>query len=468
MKEPLKLARVLALLLCMALALTAAGCGGGGGKSETPTGSKGEEKTYDLGGRTIHIASWGDATPQETDPHYAEKMSKIEEIEKKYNCKLDFSAVAGAEDYMTYMQTTLSLAMSGEKIADAFVMDTDRALSMFAANDLIVPIDDYIDFATLEKEGFTKENEAWVKDGKHYFITDWLDEPGHMILFNKKIVSDNNISPESLYKLQKDGDWTWDKLSEYAIKCTKDTNNDGVNDTWGFGAYSGSPYTAEPFIYSNGTSPVKISDDYKYTYNLEDPACMAAIEFGHKLCYDDKVCDLSVKDWGYWEALWLRGRVAFYEAPRWEWQQCYDAFSEAGLEYGILFVPKGPNAKDYVASNSIYAGYCMQPMVEDKEAVGAVLTDWMRFSRSLTNLEDKYQSLVFDDESMETIKMCEGRVVSIKGGVVEEFRNKVLWSDWGILSNTPAQTFVAQWKAPSQALMDQMNSGKIPEVSSEG
>ena len=435
-----------------AVCLAAASLAGCGSKTESSSGSgQPEEKKYDLGGRTVTLASWGSLAPNENDPNYANQVALVEEIEAKYHCKLDYYTT---NDYHTYTSAILTTALSGNIIADAFWGHFQNIVPQWANNNLVAPIDDYFDFSL---DMWNKnETDAWTLNGKHYGITNWIDNPGHMILFNKKIVSDNNITPESLYKLQADGEWTWDKLSEFAIKCTRDTDNDGETDTWGFGSYGTSPFSPEPFIYSNGSSPVLLSQDLKYTYNLEDPKVVEAMEFGHKLVYQDKVCDMSSKDWGYWEALWKRGRIAFYEAPSWVWSPYYDVFEEAGLEYGILFIPKGPQATDYVNAQSGMAGIFMQPGVQDKEAIAALITDFEKPQSWKTNYDvtRSFQNRVFDDESLNTISQVKNCSVSLKGEVATWFRDNVLWSDWGIKDNIPAKTFIAQQKAPSQAAMD--------------
>ena len=443
----------ISLILTVAL-LTAvmSGCNNGNSSDSLPLSGS----AYDLGGRVVTLASWGDMRSQEGSPEYAQKAALIEELEERYNCKLDFYYTG---DYNTYMEAILTTAMSGELIGDVFQGDFDKIVPQWIKNNIVVPIDDYFDFSA--EQWNQTENDAWLYEGKHYGITSWIEEPGYMLLFNKNIVEENNISAESLYELQADGAWTWDKLEEYAIKCTRDTNNDGVNDTWGLGAYAHSPFATEAFIYSNGVSPVVRSDDFKYTYNLENPAVIEAMEFGRKLVYQDKVADMSSVEWGYWEALWKRGRIAFYVVPRWVWDSYHEAFEEAGMEYGVLFVPKGPNAEDYVTLANSYAGFFMQPDVEDKEAVGALLSDFLAdYSwRKDRDLEYLYQSFVFDDESMETIKMCEGRTVSSKGGNISYFKSNVLWTDWGINQNIPTETFIATHKQPSQAAMDELWSG---------
>lgn len=449
MKKSVFVKSISMVMTVLILLSVSAGCKSNGG-----SGSKNSGKTYDLGGRTITFAAWDDMAPQEGSiDDYASHSALIEEIEEKYNCKLDFYFTG---DFLMYCESVISTIMSGQLVGDAFLYGFESAVPSFVNKNLVVPIDDYFDFSA--EQWNQKQNDAWIYNGKHYGITSWIDEPGYIVLFNKNIVEENNISAESIYQLQADGKWTWDKFEEFAIKCTRDKDNDGVNDTWGLGSCSHSPFYTEAFIYSNDAAPVVHSGDFKYKFNLEDPAVMEAIEFGRKLMWQDKVADMSSNEWGYWEALWKRGRIAFFVVPRWSWDSYHETFENQGMEYGILLIPKGPKATENITLANGYSGYFMQPGVENKEAVGAILSEleanypWRR-SR---DLELKYQDVVFDDESMETIKLCSTNAISPLIGASTYFRDNVVWTDWGLNSNTPLETFIAKYKQSCQASFDEI------------
>lgn len=425
--------------------------------------SKTAEKSYDLGGRTVTIGHWGNLAPDENSAFYNEKLALVESIEKKYNCKLDFYTT---NNWHTYTQAILITALSNEQIADVFWGGFESMVPQWVQSELIAPLDDYFDFNnTMWNQ---KQNDQWIYNGKHYGITNWPDALGHCILFNKRVCAEYGITAESLYQLQAEGKWNWEKLAELAQKCTKDTNNDGKTEVWGFGAYGTSPFNPEPFIYSNGACPVKVGSDFKYTYNLDDQAVMDAIDFGHKMVQEYKVCYTAAKDWGSWEGLWKLGKIAFYEAPSWVITPYREDLAED--EIGILLIPKGPKATDYVNAQSTPSGMFMQPMVKDKDAIAAIATEFEYPYEWVPNTEHYkiWQDFVFDDQSLETIKMIKGRTKSIVGEKATWFRDNVLWSDWGIKDNIPTRTFVDTNKAAAQKAFDDLWKNKltIPETTS--
>ena len=441
----------LALAALMLISVMPSCSSGADGKS-----ASGKEKKYDLGGRTVAIAGWGDLNPQKSSSTYAQEMQLIDDIQKKYNCKLTFSSTSDWHTYMSLIQVT---ALSGEKIADAFWANYPSIVPQWVNTDLIAPLDSYFDLSdTVTWNKST--NDEWAYQGKHYGITNWRDALGHVILFNKRVGAENGITDASLYDLQKKGQWTWDKLRELALKCTKDTNNDGQNDVFGFGAYGTSPADPEPFVYSNGASPVKVDSNFHYTYNLNDPKVIAAIQFCYDLVWTDKVCYTGSTDWGTWEGLWKMGKTAFFSVASWNMNSYKDDLDD---EIGVMMTPKGPSAKDYVNAQSAPAGIFMQPMVKDKDAIGALLTDYYKSYdwKQKTDAATQWTNWVSDQGSLDSINMVNGRTVSLMGEASTYFRDNVLWSDWGIKSQTNPRSFVESMQAACQQSFDDLISKKL-------
>ena len=431
--------KIIALLLILALLL--------------PMAALADEASYDLGGRVVTIAAWSDGTPNEKSATYAEQMELLHHINEKYNCDLQFVTTG---DWHSYMSVINSQVVNGEKIADLFWAGFGTTVPTWVNNGFVVPLDDYFDFDDPMFNSNT--NDAWMLDGKHYGITTWDDALGHVILFNKRICAENGIEADYLYELQANGEWTWDKLRELAIKCTKDTDNDGAIDVYGFGSYGTCPTCPEPFVYSNGASPVTFDENYHYTYNLDDPKVIEAIQFCYDLYWVDQVCYTGSMAWGSWEGLWRMGKTAFYSVASWNMRDYFEDLEDD--EIGILLIPKGPSAEDYVNAQSNPSGMFMQPLVPENEraAIAAIATEWYGdYDWRLPDSQaDQWENYVHDDESLETIEMIDGRTVSILGEVSTYFRDNVLWNSWGIKEGIPPRTFVETMKASCQASFDEI------------
>ena len=81
-----------------------------------------EAEPVDLGGRVIKVASWWDLKPVEAQQREKARLEKIAEIEKKYNCKIEFVNVP-FEEYMNKFTTSV---LAGEPFADIVRWSTNR------------------------------------------------------------------------------------------------------------------------------------------------------------------------------------------------------------------------------------------------------------------------------------------------------------------------------------------------------
>lgn len=411
-----------------------------------------EEKQYDLGGRTVTIGSYRVLEPSENSYTYAEEMALIESIEKKYNCKLAFNSAGG--DFHSWDATVKSMALSGEPIADVFCHVADYILPTWIYADLVEPIGKYLD--TSDPIWNREVMDAFQYNGQDYMVSQGADAPGVLILFNKRICAEYGITDEYLYDLQANGEWTWDKLLEVAAKCTQDTNNDGKTDIWGFGAYGGAPVIAESFVYANGGTCVEVDEQLRYHYSLNTPEAIEAIEWCRALVNDSGVCFFDDWSWGAGEKLWNRGKIAFYQVFSWLVKDYVPNLEED--EFGILLVPKGPRAEDYVNAENVPDGWFIPKGVENPEAIAAILVDFLYPYewREVYDPVESFENIVFDDRSLEALEMIDGRTVMAMGENATWFRDNVLWYDFGVMSNTPGRVFAETYEAPSQASFDEL------------
>ena len=410
-----------------------------------------QEKTWDLKGRTVTLGSYRDLTPSENSYTYLEELELIASIEEKYNCKLEFVTTG---DFHSWDALVKTMALTGEPVADAFCHVIDYILPTWIYADLVAPLDDLMD--TEDPIWNQDAMRPWKYKGKNYTVTRAQDGVGTVILFNKRICAECGITDEFLYELQENREWTWDKLLEFARKCTLDTNNDGETDIWGFGAYGPAPVIVESFVYANGGTCVDVDDELKYHYSLNTPEAIEAIEWCRALANDYGVVYTGDWSWGMWEKLWNRGKVAFYQVFSWEVANYTSNLKND--EFGILLNPIGPKADDYVNAQNIHDGWFIQNCVEDKEAVAAILYDYLYPYewKEERKVWDSFENIVFDDESIETIKLIEGRSVLALGENATWYRDNVLWSDFGILRNIPGRVFAETYEAPSQAAFDEL------------
>jgi ABC-type glycerol-3-phosphate transport system substrate-binding protein len=165
------------------------------------------------------------------------------------------------------------------------------------------------------------------------------------VYFNKRLLQDAGIDPESIYDMQADGSWTWDKFEELCQKVQVDKDNDGTNDVWGMTLNEGIMTTAA--VFSNNGDYVGKDANGKYTYDLEKPETLEALEWVTHMYDTYDMPDPEGAEWDYYKEAFLNGMAAFM--PDDEYCGTPGNFLEDMKdEVGFVMFPKGPKGTDYV------------------------------------------------------------------------------------------------------------------------
>lgn len=328
-------------LFCFIFLLSA--CSGGGNTAKTATESTppSEAKTttttpektepeqteappVDLGGRVIKVAAWWDLKPAGTTAGEKARIKKIAEVEKKYNCKFEFVNVPFKE----YMNKFTTSVLAGDPFADIVQMEYKSALPAIIKGQLL-PISEF----TTDKSNINNKGDLITKSpaigGREYAF----DSPGTIGLglhYNRDLFK--KLGLPDLQELYNKGEWNWDKLLEVAKQATKDTDNDGKTDVWG---YSGWAIDAiKHFTAANGG---KLVDDENSKEMLSDSRTIEAAEFVNRLYNVDKVVRVKTGNKTNWEEsnTFKDGNVAMFTAAEWQ-------LKDLTFEVGVVPIPNGP------------------------------------------------------------------------------------------------------------------------------
>lgn len=300
-----------------------------------------EEQKIDLGGDTIKIGVWyDDADPRllkEKSPADEEQIKLIEEVEKKYNTKIEFVKFG---DYNKYVENFTTTSLSGEPFADIVLLELFWAFPTLANKDFIQPIDDKLDLNDPKYIDWMKKGGSYK--GKQYGMTDSSPSP-YGLFYNKTLVK--KLGLEDPYELQQKGEWTWEKFRDFAKKATKDTNGDGKTDIFGIaGAYGKTNYFTEQMVYSNKGSVDKDAEgNIKFSLNSEN--AIEALQFVADLYNKDKSIMQPVPEDASKE--FVAGKGVMYGGFSWELGGLLDNMKNQ--ELGYVFFPKGPKSDKYVS-----------------------------------------------------------------------------------------------------------------------
>ncbi|MBQ8533258.1 MAG: extracellular solute-binding protein [Clostridia bacterium] len=302
--------RLICLVLAIALSVAClAGCGEEATSSnQDATSSNVESKKetdkfddytdnelpdYDLGGVTLLVASGFEDIlfPDEEANELAARRKKwIDDCKTQYNFELEH--VYYAWDKMT--DTLMPDLISGEYVAD-FVLPVIRQAGPFIQARLCYDLasGDFAKYLDFTKPWWDRTmTKASTIAGKTYCCTPQFTSAANttwVCFFNRSLMEELEVDPDSIYDMQENGTWTWDKFRELSKKAVKDLNADGNmdhNDRWGF--TSARWHIFNNFVTVAGLDYV-IEKDNKFVYNLNNSEAITALTTMNEIFTSDNI-----------------------------------------------------------------------------------------------------------------------------------------------------------------------------------
>lgn len=423
------------IVLSLALMLIVAsfsGCGGNGKSSAASV----------LEGETITIAAWGNGiTAREAGTELGDaRLAKIAEAEEKYGCKIEFVTIA---DIFSQMKLAAS---SGEVIADVC---STRAhyITPLAKQDALWSMEELLgdEMSNEIYNQNTFANTAYNNSTYGF----WYDPyyVGSVMQFNKGILDRADIPYP--YDLVKSKQWTYDKWLEIMQATT-----DPASGIMGCGMKQAFDAT---ILKSNDASIYALKDN-KWVENTADTKVINALSFLADCVTKYKVMDSNIgRDWTYVPSQFAAGKYTF--ATNYSWDLNSAEKSEMSDDYGVLPLPLGPDATEYVNVACELKTYCIQKSVDKEKAVAIMqlLGEALVYPLDIeTSIESYYQSLVKDKESLEVLMMMHDLPVE----QVDEYTTPDIRGTAcaGVLSSSngssPVRSSLESYKGAIQSLLD--------------
>mgnify|MGYP000880622253 FL=1 len=376
--------------LIFALMFSAVGCNGKDEKKvDNPKKEEDKvEEKIDLNGDPVtFVCNWELPDPNTEDG--AKVWERKKKVEEKYNTKIVYETVAYDDLVPKFTQKSLS----GEPIGDFVVLLNNWAFPSLVDKGFFQPLDEFI----------PKDDDRWPKnmrkvgsfDGKLYGISDYVGGATGFF-YNKDMLKREGL--EDPAELQKKGEWTWDKFLEICKGVTKDLNGDGKIDQYGL---IGVPANlANLFIESNNGKITDISSG-KPKLTVAEKNSMDAIKFLSDLYNVHKVVEPTPEGkWPDYNGSFEAGRVAFTHGEYWEGGQHKKNMTDA---YGYVYVPKGPQATDYVVPNTNLSMWFVPKTAKHVKESIKVFEEWMEFGATeksfIKSLENDH---MVDKDSVDT------------------------------------------------------------------
>ena len=298
-----------------------------------------------------------------------------------------------------------------------------------------------------------KLHEQYTKGNSIYAMFAGDSEPRTGVYFNKRLLTEAGIDPESLYELQANHEWTWDKFTELMDTVQRDIDNDGVIDVYGVTQNSGNMISAA--VWSNGGEYVGQKDG-KYVYRLEDPETVEGLTWAvetvlakYTLPYPDGA------EWDYYKEAYKSGMAAFMVDDAY----CAgDFLSEMEDDFGFVAFPMGPQSSEYTNcwSNNPH----VIPACYDADKAWKIAFAWNLYTDDVPDYEGwkaGYYSKFRDTEAVDqTLEIMVNNGMITYDGIIPEMQRG---SDfiWGLNANTVVSEAIDSVSEYWKGLVDAAN-----------
>jgi multiple sugar transport system substrate-binding protein len=220
----------------------------------------------------------------------------------------------------------------------------------------------------------------------------------NVLFYNKNLFDENQIP-------YPDSNWTYDDLLSAAKIITKDTNNDGRNDIWGFICDQGIFYSLVSTIYSFDGSI--FTEDYKRS-NMNNPETINALRFMNDLINKYKSAKVFSN---FGEPEFQTERIGMNI-----WGDYYKLiFKDVKFRWDIALLPKGPTGKRM--SLCFSNGLCI-PKTSNHPNESWELLKWIvtypnrkKVDELFWTMLPAYKPLATSEEWLNGIPKCNRRVI---------------------------------------------------------
>ena len=354
---------------------------------------------------TVTISDLGDIL-------WHEAMNKAME---DYNCQIKINGTyASAENVQTYI-------MAERSIADVVCMLYGSMYLPCLGAGYLQSWEDVANSPINLADARWRVSQAGISafDGKLYGLyfdcTPKVPEIRHVVFANQTLLEANGVKMNELYAAVDSKQWTWDLMRQYALSATKDSNGDGITDTWGItGQYS---FMFYDFIWSNGGGMITIDDKGTIVATVDSAANIEAVSFLDKIINEDKIVYFpesfyNDQTWGSVDynsmSKFLEGNVAFEFHEAWNLSQQLRKYAK--FKYVMLPIPIGPKAKDYVMpADNCGTDVILRTTSADRATKAAIIYNaWARPVGDILDYSEEYGEELFqpeDDKSMAIYQM---------------------------------------------------------------
>lgn len=369
---------------------------------------------YDLGGMEIWIYDWwspSDGSRQEADSTAIQDTYDYRDwCMETYNYTIKQAAIS---DWAGNPEALLNFCNEETPSANAvFIMRPD-SVGNAMKNGLLYDLAS-LDAFDFEDEKWNQASLDFLRAGDSiYAMSTGKSEVRQVVFFNKRLLEDAGIDPDSLYTLVEEDAWTWDAFEDMLAQCQRDTDNDGVVDIYGMAAFQSDLYLAA--VFSNGGSFFDVDADGNFIITATEPEAVDALNYAVDLIVKYQMPQGDA-EWNYMYPAFKNGMAAFHVGQTYEVNPGSDLDGMED-EFGIVPFPKGTSDKAefcHVQSENLW----VMPGQYDAETANKIA-----FAVNLWTNETPGYETSEDDEAWKTTlynRFCDDESIDITYALLRE------------------------------------------------
>ncbi len=396
--------------------------------SATPTGTQptgsseptqGEANPDGFGGREIKFAIWGFNYDTMTQSEAGRQLlQRFEDLEAKYDCKITVLSIPADISF----DAIYKAIASGDTVCD--LIDLPQPLTWVAPlkGGYLVDLNQYdldlkndkLDTNVMDMITYGDKVYGVASRDENYFMN-------QVCYFNKRLVEEAGYNPDDLYKWQEEGTWTWEKFHEIATKISQ--LSAGNQKIWG--TVQNDSLLFNNLVVSNNTDWFKKTEE-GVTFNASDPGVLQAIDFMKEMyedgCFPQETTLSDAK-------LFYSGTVGFLfdYVERVQWPANQQSMTD---DYGMIMIPKGPNADTYYSMNNYYGVKAVLKNAPDPDKLAKLIYDFCLPYENGESVEVMRESFVRDAESLRVFELFETATIitpqALGSPVREDFQKAIV------------------------------------------
>lgn len=344
-------------------------------------------------------------------------LARKSSYEKKYGIKIEYVL-----SDPNWLNTFPEAAYSGAPQADIFHMGGPWTV-YFVYNYQNVPgsvIDslskysEYADFS--DPEWFDQSSQKVVTFDQQLYCAVPNDTGinsialNQVLLFNKEILLQNGYKDTEIYDMYNSGNWTWEAFREVAVRCT-----DPDNDVYGIHMGENNALMWNLMAGNNAHILSETSDSSGKTYyqfSGDSANALEAWTFFLSLNDSNALLAEETED----RVTFRAGKIAMMTTYV---NRAMDITNYRQYpQFGIVMVPKGPKADDYVSSRNYFTPICIFKGIANPAGAAQVLSEYLapQYAQSSEEAQAQFEAgalkISCDDQSVEVLKQINGKSVT--------------------------------------------------------